>query len=128
MTLNVGKLGLAGWFGLLVTALNLMPIGQLDGGHVTYALLGERARRISMVCSWLAVLLIYFGPSWIVWSLLLRILGRRHPSTLDDETPVGGGRALVGLLSLAVFVVSFVPDPIVMSWSDLLAPLAKYLP
>jgi membrane-associated protease RseP (regulator of RpoE activity) len=130
MTLNLGPLGLAAWFGLFVTALNLMPIGQLDGGHVTYALLGERARRISTIGSWLTVALVYFGPNWIVWALLLRILGRRHPSTLDDATPVGQGRAWVGLLSLAVFVVCFVPDPIVTSWSDIFAQLglAKYLP
>jgi membrane-associated protease RseP (regulator of RpoE activity) len=130
MTLVLGPLGLAAWFGLLVTALNLMPIGQLDGGHVTYALLGERARRISTIGSWLAVALVYFGPSWIVWALLLRVLGRRHPSTLDDEAPVGRGRFWVGLLSLAVFVVCFVPDPIVFSWSDFFAalPIAKYLP
>ena len=84
-----GPLGLAAWFGLFVTALNLMPIGQLDGGHVTYALLGERARRISLIGSWVAVALVYFGPNWILWAVLLRLLGRRHPPTLDDEAPVG---------------------------------------
>ncbi|HXK11288.1 MAG TPA: site-2 protease family protein, partial [Vicinamibacteria bacterium] len=63
-TLVIGQLGLAAWFGLFVTALNLMPIGQLDGGHVTYALLRERARLISRIASWVCVALIYFGPSW----------------------------------------------------------------
>ncbi len=118
VTLTLGPLGLAAWFGLFVTALNLMPIGQLDGGHVTYALLRERARRISFVGSWVCVALVYFGPNWILWAVLLRILGRRHPPTLKDEPPVGRGRALVGLLSLAVFVVCFVPDPIQFSWRD----------
>ncbi|MGE5124740.1 MAG: site-2 protease family protein [Betaproteobacteria bacterium] len=118
VTLNLGPLGLAAWFGLFVTALNLMPIGQLDGGHVTYALLREHARRISFVGSWVCVALVYFGPNWILWAILLRVLGRRHPTTLDDEAPVGRGRAFVGLLSLVVFVVCFVPDPIQFSWRD----------
>jgi membrane-associated protease RseP (regulator of RpoE activity) len=117
-TLLMGRLGLAAWFGLLVTALNLMPIGQLDGGHVTYALLRGRARRISHIASWVCVALVYFGPSWILWALLMRVLGRRHPPTLDDEAPVGRARVIVGVLALVVFVVCFVPDPIVFSWKD----------
>jgi len=129
-TLMMGRLGLAAWFGLLVTALNLMPIGQLDGGHVTYALLRERAHRISRVASWVCVALVYFGPSWILWALLMRVLGRRHPPTLDDEAPVGRARVAVGVLSLVVFVLCFVPDPIVVSWRELLqeTPLGRFLP
>ncbi len=128
--LVIGPLGLAAWFGLLVTALNLMPIGQLDGGHVTYALLRDRAHVISRVASWVCVALVYFGPSWILWAVLVRVLGRRHPSTLDDHAPVGRARALVGLLSLVVFVVCFVPDPIVISWRELLqgTPFERFLP
>jgi membrane-associated protease RseP (regulator of RpoE activity) len=118
VTLSLGPLGLAAWFGLLVTALNLMPIGQLDGGHVTYALLREHAGRISRIGSWVCVALVYFGPSWILWAVLVRVLGRRHPPTLDDEASVGSGRAWVGLLSLVVFVLCFVPNPIVFSWHD----------
>jgi membrane-associated protease RseP (regulator of RpoE activity) len=120
-TLVIGQLGLAAWFGLFVTALNLMPIGQLDGGHLTYALLRRRARLISRVGSWVCVGLVYFSPSWILWALLVRVLGRRHPPTLDDEAPVGRGRVWVGLLSLAVLVVCFVPNPIVFSWSGFFA-------
>ena len=128
-TLIMGPLGLAAWFGLLVTALNLMPIGQLDGGHVTYALLRGRAHRISRIASWLCVALIYFGPSWILWAILVRVLGRQHPPTRDDEAPVGRARVVVGLLSLVVFVLCFVPDPIVVSWRELLqdTPLARFL-
>jgi membrane-associated protease RseP (regulator of RpoE activity) len=128
-TLLVGHLGLAAWFGLLVTALNLMPIGQLDGGHVTYALLRGRAHRISRIASRLCVALIYFGPSWILWAILVRVLGRRHPPTRDDEAPVGRARVVVGVLSLVVFVLCFVPDPIVVSWHELLqdTPLARFL-
>jgi membrane-associated protease RseP (regulator of RpoE activity) len=130
VTLTLGSLGLAAWFGLFVTALNLMPIGQLDGGHVTFALLRERARRISIVGSWVAVALVYFGPNWILWAVLLRVLGRRHPSTLDDEAPVGRARVWVGLLALAVFVVCFVPDPIQFSWREFFDALGltRHLP
>ena len=117
-TLVIGQLGLAAWFGLFVTALNLMPIGQLDGGHVTYALLREKARFISRIGSWVCVALVYFGPSWILWAILVRVLGRRHPPTLDDEASVGRGRAVVGVVSLVVFVLCFVPNPIVFSWRD----------
>ena len=129
MTLTIGPLGLAAWFGLFVTALNLMPIGQLDGGHVTYALLLERAQRISRIGSWVCVALVYFGPNWILWAILLRVLGRRHPPTLNDTLPVGRGRALVGLLSLVIFVVCFVPNPIIWSWTDFFEAvgLARFL-
>ena len=117
-TLAITQLGLAAWFGLFVTALNLMPIGQLDGGHVTYALLREKSRLISRIGSWACVALVVFRPSWILWAILVRILGRRHPPTLDDEAPVGRGRVVVGLVSLVVFVVCFVPNPVVVSWTD----------
>ncbi len=118
LTLTLGPLGLAGWFGLFVTALNLIPVGQLDGGHVTYSLLMQRAHRISRVAWWVCVGLIYFGPNWILWAVLLRVLGRRHPPTLNDALPVGRGREIVGLISLVVFVVCFVPNPIIFSWPD----------
>jgi membrane-associated protease RseP (regulator of RpoE activity) len=129
-TLVMGRLGLAAWFGLLVTALNLMPIGQLDGGHVTYSLLRDRAHQISRIASWLCVALIYFGPSWILWAILVRVVGRRHPKTLDDEAPIGRARVAVGLLSLVIFGLCFVPDPIVVSWRELLqeTPLRRFLP
>jgi membrane-associated protease RseP (regulator of RpoE activity) len=118
LTLNLGPLGLAAWFGLFLTALNLIPIGQLDGGHVTYALLRDRAGLISKVGSWVCVALVYFGPNWIVWAILVRVLGRRHPRTLYDDEPPGRARAWIGLLSLVVFVLCFVPNPIIWSWRD----------
>ena len=116
-TLVIGPLGEAAWFGLLVTALNLMPIGQLDGGHVTYALLGARAGRVFEAAWWVCVVLIYFSPSWVVWSVLLRVLGRRHPPTRDDAAPVGRGRVAVGIVGLLVLVVCFLPDPFPGSWA-----------
>ena len=118
-TLTIGPLGLAAWFGLFVTGLNLIPIGQLDGGHVTYALFREKANLISQVGWWLCVGLIYLSPSWILWAILIRLLGRRHPPTLDDDAALGHGRLWVAILGLAVFVVCFVPSPLVGSWDAL---------
>jgi membrane-associated protease RseP (regulator of RpoE activity) len=118
MTLTLGPLGLAAWFGLFVTALNLIPIGQLDGGHVTYALFREQATLVSRIGSWVCIVLIYFGPNWIIWSLLLRLLGRRHPPTLDDSVPLGRTRRWIGAIGLVVFIGCFVPNPIIWSWRD----------
>jgi membrane-associated protease RseP (regulator of RpoE activity) len=127
LTLYLGPLGLAAWFGLFVTALNMLPIGQLDGGHVTYALLRERANAISRMGSWACVALTYFGPNWLVWSLLLRLLGRRHPQTLDDDAPVGRGRQVLGALGFVMFAVCFVPDPFQWSWRDFFEALREFL-
>jgi membrane-associated protease RseP (regulator of RpoE activity) len=115
-TVYIGPLGTAAWFGLLVTALNLIPIGQLDGGHVTYAVFGPRANMLSRRLWWVSLALIYFSPSWILWSILLWFLGRRHPPTLDDTSPLERGRLVVALLGLAIFIVCFVPAPITGSW------------
>ena len=132
LNLVIGPLGLAAWFGLLVTALNLMPIGQLDGGHVTYALL-PRARSPDLARSLRgsASALIYFGPSWILWAVLMRVLGRRHPPTLDDETPVGPRpRRRWALLSLVVFVAVLRarPDRGVLARILQATPLRRFLP
>jgi membrane-associated protease RseP (regulator of RpoE activity) len=115
----VGPFWLAAWFGLLVTALNLMPVGQLDGGHVTYALFGRRAETLSRLVWWGAVaMIVVFGPTFLLWVALMRVLGFRHPRTMDERTPLGRGRILVALLGLAVFVVSFLPSPFLLSWGD----------
>ena len=117
-TLSIGPLGMAAWFGLLVTALNMMPIGQLDGGHVVYSMLRGRAHLVSRIASWACVALIYFGPSWILWAVLVRVLGRRHPPTWDDAEPLGRARVAVGIFGFVVLAVCFTPTPIVVSWSQ----------
>lgn len=127
MTMIVGPLTQAAWFGLFVTALNLMPIGQLDGGHVTYALFRGRALWISRVAFGIALLLLIHRPVWLVWTILLLVLGRRHPPTLFDERPVGRARQVVGLVGLVVFAICFTPDPVIFSWAqfadEILRPL-----
>ena len=117
-TFLMGPLATASWFGLFVTALNLMPVGQLDGGHVVYALLGKRSIWVSRVGLLGCFGLLYFRPTWLLWCILLALFGRRHPRTLDDYAPIGRARAFVGVIGLLVFVLSFTPSPILVSWSD----------
>ncbi len=109
----IHPVGLAAWFGLFVTALNLVPIGQLDGGHVAYALLGRaRAERLSRAAS-VALLAcgLFVSFNWLVWWVLARLLvGPRHPPALREE-PLGRGRAALALLALAVLAATFVPVP-----------------
>jgi membrane-associated protease RseP (regulator of RpoE activity) len=104
---------IAAWIGLLVTALNMLPVGQLDGGHVLYALLGgERARRASQAFSWALLLLgLTVSLSWLVWFVITRVVvGVRHPPALD-EAPLSPGRRAFAIASLLLFVVTFAPMP-----------------
>ena len=128
-TLIIGPLGMAAWFGLLMTALNLMPIGQLDGGHVVYALVRERAQTVSRAALAISVFLVYLRPSWLFWSLLLLALSRQpHPPTLRDARPIGAARVAVGILGLIVFAVSFTPEPILISWDEFGRALRELAP
>lgn len=123
-TLVIGGWGMAAWFGLLVTGLNLIPIGQLDGGHAVYALFGPRIHaRVSRAASWVCLALLWFGPQWLMWALLMRLLGRAHPPTWRDQAGLGRGRQAIGLLGALVFAVCFVPDPIQFSWGEFLEEL-----
>jgi membrane-associated protease RseP (regulator of RpoE activity) len=104
-------LAFAGWVGLLVTALNLLPIGQLDGGHVSYALFRGRSRVVAAVFySALAAVCLFLYVGWILLAILL-ILIRKHPPTMDDELPLDGKRVALGWILLAVFVLSATPVP-----------------
>lgn len=104
----------AAWLGLLVTTLNLVPLGQLDGGHVLYALLGgRRARLAGRAVSWgLLAAGFFLTWSWIVWWALTRLaIGVGHPPALREE-PLGPGRTALAWLSLALFAATFVPVPV----------------
>lgn len=120
MALAFGPLTRAAWFGLLVTALNMMPVGQLDGGHVTYALWPRYAHAVSRIGLVACLFLLYLRPTWLLWTILLWVLGRRpHPPTLVDTLPIGRARLFVGLLGFAIFAVCFTPSPVMISWNDL---------
>jgi hypothetical protein len=109
----------AGWFGLLITALNLMPIGQLDGGHITHAMFGGKSARIAIVgfaalIGLNIVLISQFNSFvYILWPFLIILFIKfKHPPTLDDSITIGPGRKLLGYLSYIIFVISFSPMPI----------------
>lgn len=104
----------AGWFGLLVTMLNLLPVGQLDGGHLTYAFFGDKAVRIGRVVAGALLPLALFGSaSWLVWFFLVtRVVGFGHPPVVDEAPPLSTGRKVVCLVSFALTVLTFMPVPI----------------
>lgn len=116
VSINMHPMAFASWFGLLATALNLFPMGQLDGGHVAYAVLGRRATwvTVGMVC--VAIGLTTLSSSWIAWTvlmlLMLFVVGPTHPPTLDDHVPVDRVRVGLALVGLAMLIVCFTPAPI----------------
>lgn len=102
----------AAWFGLFITALNLIPLGQLDGGHVAYALFGRGQRTLSFtLIPTLFALGLWGWPGWILWAGLAGFAGLTHPPVLDPGTELGRGRFWVGWAAVAVFFVSFSPVP-----------------
>ena len=112
-------IGWAGWVGLLVTSINLVPLGQLDGGHVAYAVLGRHARIVSRIMVvFLVVMGVFFHTTWLVAAALILFLEfksksrLRHPAVVDESAPLDAKRRLVGLLVLAIFVLSFNPAPV----------------
>lgn len=118
------SVALAGWAGLLVTALNLIPVGTLDGGHVAYGLFGEKARRIfpvaigallalSVLPSLLTLSAGSFNFSWLLWVMILFWLGNVRTQPLDDITPLDPARRAIGISMLVVFVLLFTPIPLV---------------
>jgi membrane-associated protease RseP (regulator of RpoE activity) len=104
----------AAWFGLLVTALNLLPVGQLDGGHVLYALAGARARTVGRgILAVLLVLGLVAWVGWLIWALIgWRVVGTAHPPVTDPEEPLGATRVAVAWLTFILFVLTFMPVPL----------------
>jgi Zn-dependent protease len=110
VTLN--QVAWAGWAGLLVTALNLIPAGQLDGGHMLYVLVGDKSRKLLPVILIALVLLGFVWPSWWLWVLILLFLGRYHAEPLDQITPLDPRRRAVAAFGLVLFVLLFMPVPL----------------
>lgn len=110
----IGPVAFAGWVGLFVTALNLIPMGQLDGGHISYALFGRRHGLISGICMGILLLLGVLLPSplWIVIVLFITFLGRRHNPPLNDITPLNPARVLIAAFAFLILVLCFIPVPI----------------
>jgi membrane-associated protease RseP (regulator of RpoE activity) len=105
-------IGFAGWVGLFVTSLNLLPIGQLDGGHIAYGLFGRRSRVIFLVAIVvMAFITVFYNPGWFLLLILIILFGFRHPPPIDDITPLDWRRKIVGGAAFLVFFLSFTPAP-----------------
>ncbi len=102
----------AGWIGLFVTSLNLIPAGQLDGGHIAYAVLEEKHRWLSKVMMGVLVILGFYFQGWLVWAVLLYFLGSNHPPILFPDLPLDPRRKVIGLLALLIFILTFIPVPV----------------
>jgi len=112
MNVNLHPIGFAAWFGFFATALNLLPVGQLDGGHVSYALFGGVHKRISKAFLFTLIPLgLIYWPGWLLWTTVLLFIGLRHPMTLDDSVPLKPRHTALGWIALAMFVLCFTPIP-----------------
>ncbi len=120
VNVNLNPIAFAGWLGLFVTTLNLLPVGQLDGGHVIYALFPRKHRTISVLFVISCVLMVLvplalgdnFWWGWMLWAVLSLGLGLGHPSTIDRDTPLNPRRALAAWATVALFIVTFSPVPL----------------
>lgn len=118
-TILVHPVAFAGWLGFFVTALNLIPAGQLDGGHIAYAVLGRRHDRVALVtvfalfgmALYSAVRATQFQAMWAIWGALLLVMGYRHPPPLNDLTPLDPVRRTLGVLSWALFLTLITVEP-----------------
>lgn len=105
----------AAWFGLFVTALNMLPFFQLDGGHVCYALFGRHHRAAAWPLLGVLVALGLLWPGWWLWAIILAVLGPRHPPVLDEDRPLDRRRLVLGWAALVILALSFSPQPIWIS-------------
>ena len=116
VTIVLHPVALAGWFGLFVTMLNLLPIGQLDGGHVSYAMFGRIHGWIARAFMAIVAALALTGwPGWMVWVILPLVIGVDHPPTRDVATPLDFRRRVGGWLTIGAFVVTFMAEPFAVS-------------
>ena len=113
---NLHPMVWAAWFGMLATALNLLPFGQLDGGHITYATLGRLSMPVSLITVASALVLTSISLSWLLMTVLmvfmLVLFGPRHPPVLNEYEPLGSGRRRLAVFALAMLIVCFTPFPI----------------
>jgi membrane-associated protease RseP (regulator of RpoE activity) len=114
MDVQLNDIAWAGWVGLLVTGLNLIPMGQLDGGHTAYVLFGQRAKQFfwPILIGLLGLALLTNTTTWLVWIVLLYFLGRTHAEPLDDVTDLDPRRRAVAVFTLILFLLVFVPIPL----------------
>ncbi len=111
--LNPHPFALAAWVGIFATSLNLLPLSQLDGGHILYAVVGRRQRRLAWPLFALLVAAGLAYPGWLLWAVIVWRIGLLHPPVRDEEMPLGSGRTALALVALAMLVLCFMPVPLV---------------
>ena len=115
-SINMHPMAFAAWFGLLATALNLFPIGQLDGGHISYAVFGPKSTLVTLATVVCLIGLTLVSSSWLVWTVLtvtmLVVFGPRHPRTIDEDIPLDRTRLWLAAAALLMFIICFTPAPI----------------
>jgi membrane-associated protease RseP (regulator of RpoE activity) len=118
-SVNLHPMAFAAWFGMLATALNLFPIGQLDGGHISYSVLGHRSIYVTYAAVGVLIALTVFAGSWAFFALLivvmLAVFGRHHPRVWDEDVPLDRTRLILALGAIVIFVLCFTPAPITIS-------------
>jgi len=115
-SINLHPMAFAAWFGMLATALNLLPVGQLDGGHITFAVLGRRSTRVTIAAIGAAVVLSFMASVWWSWTIIMivmtRFMGPGHPPTLNDDIPLDRTRLWLAAVAAVVFILCFSYKPI----------------
>jgi membrane-associated protease RseP (regulator of RpoE activity) len=114
--INMHPMGFAAWFGMLATALNLFPIAQLDGGHISYAVLGRGSTKVTIATMLTLCALTLVYRFWILWTALLMVVlfvaGPHHPRTPDEDVPLDPTRRWLAVFAAAMFILCFTPSPI----------------
>lgn len=116
LALNAHPMVFAAWFGMLATALNLLPFGQLDGGHISYAALGRYSTPVSVLTAGTAVVMTFVSTSWLLFTIIMLVMllafGPSHPKVLYEDEEIGRGRQAIAIAALAMLVLCFTPVPI----------------
>ena len=115
----VSPIAWAGWAGLLVTAFNLIPAGQLDGGHLIYVLMDKKAKILYPIVLAALILLGFRWSGWWIWAFLILILGRVYAEPLDQITTLNSQRRLLAIFGLVLFFLVFTPVPLVLYFASL---------
>ena len=107
---------MAGWVGLLVTGLNMIPVSQLDGGHVSYAIFGRLSKWVarSVLAGAVVAIAVLGLYNWIAMVVIVMLMGTDHPPIREDGRPLGRGRLVIGLLALLIPVITFMPEPLLI--------------
>jgi Zn-dependent protease len=115
LDVTISPVAWAGWVGLLVTSLNLIPAGQLDGGHIFHMLFGQKTARKVLPLILIVLVVLGFGWSgWWLWAFLVFLFGRSYAEPLDQITELDGKRRLLGIIALIVFIITFSPIPFML--------------